>query len=77
MLGLRPPLEISPQVQRQRTLELLAEWNLAMSMVQPLVLLVEDLHWCDPSTLDLLGRLIAQRRRARVLLLATARPEFV
>jgi len=76
-LGLRPPLEISPQVQRQRTLELLAEWNLAMSMVQPLVLLVEDLHWCDPSTLDLLGRLIAQRRRARVLLLATARPEFV
>lgn len=75
-LGLRPPLEISPQVQRQRTLELLAQWNLAMSAVQPLVLFVEDLHWCDPSSLDLLGRLIAQRREARVLLLATARPEF-
>jgi len=76
-LGLRPPLEISPQVQRQRTIELLAEWNLTMSVVQPLVLFVEDLHWCDPSSLDLLGRLITQRREARVLLLATARPEFV
>ena len=44
--------------------------------MQPLVLLVEDLHWCDVSSLELLGRLIAQSATARVLLLATARPEF-
>ena len=37
---------------------------------------VEDLHWCDASTLELLGHLIAQSPTARVLLLATARPEF-
>ena len=41
-------------------MELLAQWNLALSAIQPLVLLVEDLHWCDASSLELLGRLIAQ-----------------
>jgi len=37
---------------------------------------IEDLHWCDVSTLELLGHLTAQSPTARVLLLATARPEF-
>ncbi len=41
-----------------------------------MVVLVEDLHWCDPSSLELLGRLVAQSATARVLLVATARPEF-
>src|SRR6185369_6942539 len=49
---------------------------LAVSTIQPLVLLVEDLHWCDASSLELLGRIIAQNATARVLFLATARPEF-
>jgi predicted ATPase len=77
-LGLPPPtpLAMSPDQQRRKTIDLLAQWNLAMSEVQPLVVLVEDLHWCDASTLELLGRLIEQSPTARVLLLATARPEF-
>ncbi|HME71157.1 MAG TPA: adenylate/guanylate cyclase domain-containing protein [Myxococcota bacterium] len=77
-LGLPPPtrLQLSPELQRRKTIELLAQWNLAMSEVQPLVLFVEDLHWCDVSTLELLGHLITQSPTARVLLLATARPEF-
>jgi tetratricopeptide (TPR) repeat protein len=77
-LGLAAPssLAMSPDLQRRKTLELLAQWNLAMSEVQPLVVLVEDLHWCDASSLELLGRLVAQSPTARVLLLATARPEF-
>src|SRR5262249_46590212 len=62
--------------QRRKTMELLAQWNLAISAIQPLVLLVEDLHWCDASSLELLGRLIAQSATARVLFVATARPEF-
>ncbi len=70
------PLTMRPDVKRQKTIELLTAWNLALSVQQPLVLLVEDLHWCDPSSLELLGRLIAQSPTARVLLLATARPEF-
>jgi len=77
-LGLPPPtrLQLSPELQRRKTIDLLAQWNLVLSAVQPLVLFIEDLHWCDVSTLELLGHLIAQSPTARVLLLATARPEF-
>src|SRR5262245_19290228 len=47
-LGLPPPtrLQLSPELQRRKTIDLLAQWNLALSEVQPLVLVVEDLHWC-------------------------------
>ena len=78
LVGLPPPtrLQLSPELQRRRTIELLAQWTLAISAVQALILLVEDLHWCDPSSLELLGHLVAQSPAARVLVLATARPEF-
>ncbi len=78
LVGLPPPtrLQLSSELQRRKTIELLAQWTLAISAVQPLVLLVEDLHWCDPSSLELLGYLVAQSPTARVLLLVTARPEF-
>src|SRR5262245_11440018 len=77
-LGLPPPtpLALNPDVQRRKTMELLAQWNLALSTIQPVVLLVEDLHWCDASSLELLGRIVAQSATARVLFVATARPEF-
>jgi TOMM system kinase/cyclase fusion protein len=70
------PLEISPQLQRQKTLEALLAWVLALGEKQPVVLLVEDLHWADPSTLEWLGLLIEQCPTARVLLLPTFRPDF-
>jgi class 3 adenylate cyclase/tetratricopeptide (TPR) repeat protein len=72
-----PPLAMRPELQRRKTMELLAAWELALAEVQPLVMVVEDLHWSDPSSLELLGRLIAQSRTAPVLLVGTARPEFV
>ena len=77
-LSLPPPtrLQLSPELQRRKTIDLLVQWNLSLSAVQPLVMFVEDLHWCDVSTLELLGHLIAQSPTARVLLLATARPDF-
>ena len=77
-LGVAPPtpLQMSPELQRRKTIELLAQWTLSLSAAQPLVVVVEDLHWCDASTLELLGHLIAQSPTARVLLLATARPDF-
>jgi predicted ATPase len=77
-LGLPPPtrLQMSPELQRRKTIDLLVQWNLSLSAAQPLVVFVEDLHWCDASTLELLGHVIAQSPTARVLLLATARPEF-
>ena len=69
-------MQVSPEAQRRRTLELLEHWVLAMAAAQPLVLLVEDLHWCDASTLELIGDLLAANGSARLLMLLTARPEF-
>src|SRR5262249_44997552 len=70
------PLQMSPELQRRKTMEVIAAWILALAEAQPLVLLVEDLHWCDPSSLELLGRVIEQSPTARVLLVGTARSEF-
>jgi class 3 adenylate cyclase/tetratricopeptide (TPR) repeat protein len=70
------PLQMSPELQRRKTIDLLVQWTLSLSAAQPLVVCVEDLHWCDASTLELLGHVIAQSPTARVLLLAAARPEF-
>jgi class 3 adenylate cyclase/predicted ATPase len=70
------PLEITPQLQRQRTFEALTTWLLALAEKQPLVLLVEDLHWIDPSTLEWLGLVVGQCPTANVLLLMTHRPHF-
>ena len=66
----------SPELRRERTLEALVAWLLALGEMQPVVLLTEDLHWCDPSSLELLSRLIEQLPASRVLLVMTARPEF-
>ncbi len=70
------PLEISAQRQRQKTLEALLAWVLAVGERQPVVLVVEDLQWIDPSTLEWLGLLIEQCPTAGVLVLLTFRPEF-
>ncbi|HSS76971.1 MAG TPA: AAA family ATPase [Thermoanaerobaculia bacterium] len=64
-----PPL--SPERQRERTLEALAAWVLAMAERQPLILLIEDLHWFDPTSLDCLNRLIDQSASGPLLLLLT------
>ncbi len=71
-----PLPSMSPERQRRRTLETLAALPIAMSKQQPVVLAIEDLHWADPTTLDLVGRHIEQAPTARMLLLLTARPGF-
>ena len=71
-----PPLQLSPEAQRQRTLESLVAWLFTLTGAQPLVLVVEDLHWIDPSTLELLGMLLEQAPTVPVLLLLTFRPDF-
>jgi class 3 adenylate cyclase len=70
------PLAMSPDVKRRRILEILTAWAIEAGKRRPLVLLVEDLHWCDPSTVELLGRLLAEIDAARLLLVGTARMEF-
>jgi TOMM system kinase/cyclase fusion protein len=71
-----PPLTLSPQRQKQQTQEALVAWLLAEAAQQPVLAIWEDLHWADPSTLELLGLLLDQAPTARLLLVLTARPEF-
>jgi class 3 adenylate cyclase/predicted ATPase len=71
-----PPLTVSPQRQKQKTHEALVAWLLAEAAQQPVLAVWEDLHWADPSTLELLGRLLEHVPTARLLLVLTCRPEF-
>ena len=71
-----PPSALSPEQQRRRLLATLVEWALGVARVQPTIIAIEDLHWADPSTLELLQLLVEQGTTARLLLLYTARPEF-
>jgi tetratricopeptide (TPR) repeat protein len=71
-----PALMRLPEQQRRRLLATLIEWVRGMAGLQPLVIAAEDLHWADPSTLELLELLLEQGATARLLLLCTGRPEF-
>jgi len=71
-----PPLTMSPQRQKQKTEEALIAWLLEEASHAPLYCAWEDLHWADPSTLELLGRLIDQAPTVRLFVLLTSRPEF-
>jgi class 3 adenylate cyclase/tetratricopeptide (TPR) repeat protein len=71
-----PALEFSPELQRKKTIETLVGWVFGLAESQPLVLLVEDLHWCDASTSEFLGLLLEQSPTARLLTLLSFRPDF-
>ena len=71
-----PPLSIAPEQQRKRLLASLVAWTIGFAKAQPLVMATEDLHWADPSTLELHQLLIEQGATAPLILLYTARPEF-
>src|SRR5262249_44193508 len=72
-----PPVLAAPEVARKRLLATLAAWLFALARRQPLVVLFEDLHWIDSSTLELQQVLVEQCATAPLLLLYTARPEFL
>ncbi|MBI3800081.1 MAG: AAA family ATPase [Deltaproteobacteria bacterium] len=71
-----PPLTLSPQKQKQKTQEALVAWLVEEAEHAPVYGVWEDLHWADPSTLELLGLLLTQVPTTRSLVLLTARPEF-
>lgn len=71
-----PPLRLSPEAQRGKTLELLCSWLFGLAKLQPLVLVVDDLHWIDPSSLQLLNLLIDGAWSIPALLLLAFRPSF-
>jgi class 3 adenylate cyclase/predicted ATPase len=70
------PLTLTPHRQRQKTLDILLAWLRAEAQRQPVLFIVEDLHWVDPSTLEFLSLLIDQDAQMRLCLVLTTRPEF-
>ena len=71
-----PPFSVLPQQQRQRLLELLRIWLLKAADRGPVIGIVEDLHWADPSTLEALSFFIEQVSTNPILIVLTFRPEF-
>src|SRR2546427_13167190 len=71
-----PPLNLSPQRQRQKTLETIVAILLELAEQQPVLFIIEDLHWTDPSTLELLNLVIDQTPTASLLTVLTCRPTF-
>ena len=70
------PLTLTPERQKQATLEILVQALLVRAAQQPVLLVIEDLHWIDASTLDLLTHLLDQGPDHPILILLTFRPEF-
>lgn len=70
------PLDIGPQRLKEMTQEALLDWLRACSAQQPLLFIVEDLHWADPTTLELLELLVHEAAREPLLAVFTFRPEF-
>ncbi len=68
-------LDLTPEAQRARTLEALLQQLLGLAARQPVLLVLEDAHWIDPTTLELIEQCLDLISDARVLLLLTSRPD--
>lgn len=71
-----PPLNMSPQRQKHRLFQALIQLFEALACHGPVLLVVEDLHWIDPSSEELIGLLIDRLKELPILAILTARPEF-
>jgi class 3 adenylate cyclase len=67
---------LSPQKQRQATFDALASWLGALAERQPVLFVLEDAHWADPSTIELMNLFIERLSTARLMMLLTHRPEL-
>jgi class 3 adenylate cyclase/predicted ATPase len=74
--GRYPALELAPPQRRQKTMEALIGRVEAIARQSPVLMIFEDAHWADPSSLEVFGRLVDRIGSLRVLLFVTFRPEF-
>jgi predicted ATPase len=74
--GRYPALDLEPQQRRQKTLEALTARGEASSRQNPVLMIFEDAHWTDPTSLETFGRVVDRVRSLPVLLIVTFRPEF-
>lgn len=70
------PLKLTPVKQKERTIDLLISMLIQRALKQPALFVVEDLHWADPSTLELLDKLIDRIVDGRIMCVFSHRPEF-
>lgn len=71
-----PKLQLTPLQHKQKTIDSLLALVMAMASVKPVFIIIEDLQWVDPTTLELVGKLIDQIPTSKVFALLTYRPEF-
>ena len=74
--GRYPALELTPQQRRQKTLEALTAQVETFARKNPVLMIFEDAHWADPTSLEAFGRAVDRIATLRVLLIVTFRPEF-
>jgi class 3 adenylate cyclase/tetratricopeptide (TPR) repeat protein len=74
--GRYPALELTPEQRRQRTLEALTSQLAGLARQNPVLMIVEDAHWIDPTSLEVFGRTVDRIKTIPVLLVVTFRPEF-
>ena len=74
--GRYPVLALDPQQRRQRTLEALTAQVEALSRQKPVLMILEDAHWADPTSIEAFSRAVDRTRTFGVLLIVTYRPEF-
>jgi tetratricopeptide (TPR) repeat protein len=71
-----PPLNLTPQKQKERTLRALVAQIEGLAARQPVLMLFEDAHWSDPTSLEVLDLIIDRAPALPLLLIVTFRPEF-
>jgi class 3 adenylate cyclase/predicted ATPase len=71
-----PPLELSPQQQKDATVSALVNHLLGLAHDQPLVIALEDLHWIDPTSREVIDLLVDRVQSKPILVIVTARSEF-
>jgi class 3 adenylate cyclase/predicted ATPase len=69
-------LELAPEQRRQRTLEALTSQLAGLARQRPVLIIFEDAHWVDPTSLEVFGRIVDRIKTLPVLLIVTFRPEF-
>ena len=74
--GRYPALDLTSQHRRERTLDALTVQLMSLTRRHPVLMILEDAHWCDPSTLEMLDRTVNRIKSLRVLFIVTFRPEF-
>jgi class 3 adenylate cyclase/predicted ATPase len=75
--GRYPALDLAPHQRRQKTLAALARRIEGIARETPVLMVYEDVHWADPSSLEAIGLLVDKIAALRLLLFVTFRPEFV